>query len=70
MKLQPAPRQYDQGQEQETRNQIERADALTHKKGRHIDLGGNSFYVILTSPNGTRYSVTVSDAGALVVTAV
>lgn len=68
MKLPPAPGQYSQANEQQTRNEQEKADRDNHKKGRHIDLGGSDFYVILTSPNGTRHSVTVSNAGALVVT--
>jgi hypothetical protein len=68
-RLQQAPAQYSKGSEQEFRNEMERRDAEAHKKGRHLDLGGSDYYVILTSSNGTRYSVTVSDAGALVVTA-
>lgn len=69
MKLQPAREKYDRQADQEFRNAVERMDGENFKKRQHIDLGGNAFYVILTSPNGTRYSVTVSNAGALVVTA-
>jgi hypothetical protein len=68
-RLQKAPGAYSQMSEQELRNELERRDAEAHKKGRHLDLGGPDFYIIHTSANGTRYSVTVSDAGALVVTA-
>lgn len=69
MRLQQAPDAYSARSEQEMRNALQRADDENHKKGRHIDMGGSDFYIIMTSPNGTRYSVTVSNAGALVVTA-
>jgi hypothetical protein len=68
-KLGAAPGQYDQRAEQELRTEMDRRDLLVHKKGRHLDLGGSQFYVVLYSPNGSRWSVTVSNAGALVVTA-
>ena len=42
---------------------IEAADKMNYKRGQDVDIGGNS--LILTAPNGTRYKVVVSDAGAL-----
>ena len=48
--------------------QIERADRENHKRGRDIEVGVGR--VILTSPNGTRYSVTVDNAGTLSTVAV
>lgn len=64
-----APDKYSQLNEQQFRNEMEKRDLQTHKKGRHIDLGGEDFYIIMTSPNGNRWALTVSNAGALVVTA-
>jgi hypothetical protein len=37
---------------------------------KDIEIQGSANGLILESPNGTRYRVTVSNAGALVVTAV
>lgn len=68
-KLAPSPPKYDQRLDQELRTEMERRDLMVHKKGRHIELGGPDFYIVLTAPNGNRYSLTVSNAGALVVTA-
>ncbi len=68
-KLGAALAAYSQRADQELRNEVERRDLSYHKKGQHIDLGGSDKYIILTSPNGSRWSVTVSNAGALVVTA-
>ena len=69
IKLGLAPETYDRRLEQEFRTEVDKRDLMVHKKGRHIDLGGNDFYIIMYSPNGSRWSVTVSNAGALVVTA-
>lgn len=69
IKLGPAPEKYDRRLEQEFRTEVDKRDLTTHKKGRHIDLGGSQFYVIMYSPNGSRWAVSVSNAGALVVTA-
>lgn len=42
---------------------IEQADAQNHKKEQDIEVG--SADLILTSPNGTRYKVTVDNSGNL-----
>jgi len=42
---------------------IEQADAQNHKRERDIEVGDAS--VILTSANGTRYKLVISDAGVL-----
>lgn len=42
---------------------IEAADKMNYKRGQDVDIGGNS--LILTSPDGTRYKVVVSNAGLL-----
>lgn len=69
IKLGAAPSKYDQRLEQEFRTEVDKRDRMVHKKGRHIDLGGSDFYVIMYSPNGSRWAVSVSNAGALTVTA-
>jgi hypothetical protein len=42
---------------------IEQADSQNHKRERDIEVGDAS--IILTSANGTRYKLVVSDAGVL-----
>jgi hypothetical protein len=69
IKLGAAPSKYDQRAEQELRTEVDRRDLMVFKKGAHLDLGGSSFYIVLYSPNGNRWAVSVSNAGALTVTA-
>lgn len=47
---------------------IEQADRMNYKRGQDIEVGTNS--VILTAPNGMRYRLVVSNAGALSTVAV
>jgi len=42
---------------------IEQADAQNHKKERDIEVG--SAKIIVTSANGTRHQIDISDAGVL-----
>jgi hypothetical protein len=65
--LPPAPPQYNARNEAQTREAIAQADAASHKKGQDIELGAAK--LILKSPNGTRWALTVSNAGALSATA-
>lgn len=67
MRLQnPAPT-YQQRLEAERNRQIEQADAENHKRNRDVEIGQGR--LILMSPDGTRWNVTVSNAGALSATA-
>jgi len=50
------------------RQQIERADKQNHKKD--LDIYVSPGRLILTSPDGTKYSVEVDNAGALSTSAV
>lgn len=68
MRLAPAPPGYGRGDLDRTRRQIEQADAQNLKKGQDIEVGSSR--VILTSPNGTRYALTVDNAGVLGTVAV
>jgi hypothetical protein len=58
-----------------------REDAQNHKRGRDLEVGAvplippdptkvNPIRLILTSPNGTRWSILVDDAGALSTVAI
>lgn len=63
MKLQTAPGSYSRSDQQEMRRQLELADGANHKRNRDVEIGVGR--LILTSPNGTRFSITVSDAGVI-----
>jgi hypothetical protein len=47
----------------EISRQVEMADNMNYKRDRDLEIGQNR--VILTSPNGSRYALTVDNAGAL-----
>lgn len=47
---------------------IEAEDRMNYKRNQDIDVGMNS--IILTAPNGMRYKLVVSNAGALSTVAV
>lgn len=47
----------------EIARQVELADAMNYKRDRDLEIGDNR--VILTSPNGSRYALTVDNAGVL-----
>jgi len=69
MKL-PRPRPtYDSQDEAQTRALIEQADGKTLKQGQTIDLPLNAA-IVMTSPNGTRYRLDISDSGVASWTAV
>lgn len=57
---------WNRAQEMERNRQIEAADGENHKRGRDVEIG--EARLILTSPNGTRYSVTVANDGTLSTT--
>jgi hypothetical protein len=63
LKLVIASPRYDVSRETERNRQLEAADRENHKRGRDIEV--NPGRLILTSPDGTRWSVTVDDTGTL-----
>lgn len=63
----PQPK-YDDGFFARVFSQLAAADNRNLKRDQDIEVGQNR--VILTSPNGTRYAVVVSNAGALSASAV
>ena len=52
----------------EIARQVQMADAMNYKRDRDLEIGDNR--VILTSPNGSRYALTVTNAGVLGTTPV
>ena len=63
MKLAKPTRFYDAKAEATNNYTLEQADRNNHKKDKDIEVG--SAAIIITSANGTRYKVEVSDAGVL-----
>jgi hypothetical protein len=61
--------EYDRQQQAEMHLTLEIVDRSNFKHFEDVDLA-NSERLILVSANGTRYSVVVSDAGALSTTAI
>lgn len=68
MKLPLPVIEYNRRQAGENNRIIEQADRENHKRGRDVEIGAAR--LILTSPNGTRYSIEVDDAGNLSASAV
>ena len=56
---------YDPRGEQTVRGLIEAADRDNLKRGRDLDLGTAAAGLILVSPDGTRWRLTVADDGTL-----
>ena len=67
MKLPRPGVKYDQIEEQSFRRALELADALNRKKNADIELGQDEKLVI-RSPNGSRFYLTVSNLGVLTAT--
>jgi hypothetical protein len=69
LRLSPPEAEYDQERETARNLSLENADRSNFKHFEDVDLA-NDERLILVSTNGTRYSVTVTDAGVLGTTAV
>ncbi len=54
---------YDQRNEAETRNLVVRAFAQFFRRGSDVEVGAGR--VILKSPDGTRWALTVADDGTV-----
>ena len=63
MRLQNAPAQYSSTYQSSINLDLEQSDELNHKKNQDVEVGAAR--LILRSPNGTRYSVTVDNSGTL-----
>jgi len=67
MILPAAPEKYSDIDTNKMNLQIEQADQLNHKKNQDVEVGAAR--LILKSPNGTRYSITVDNSGNVGATA-
>jgi len=63
MILPNSPNAYDQGVESQRNLQLEQADDMNRKKNQDIELRNDR--LILQSPNGTRYKLSVDNTGNL-----
>ena len=63
MRLPDPSAKYDIRRESERNRILEQADTTNLKRGQDIELSEGR--MILRSPNGTRYAVTVDNAGNL-----
>ena len=62
----PRPKNNDKDMTEMAR-QIEQADIMNYKRDRDVEMSNNR--LILTSPNGSRYALTVDNAGVIGTTA-
>ena len=67
MKLPRPGVEYNQIEEQSFRRALELADALNRKKNANIEMGQDEL-IIIRSPNGTRFYLSVSNLGVLTAT--
>ncbi|HKU64440.1 MAG TPA: hypothetical protein VJQ06_05230 [Rhizomicrobium sp.] len=67
MILPKAPASYDSGDEQRTRHAITQEDKLNRKTTSDVEVGKQR--LVLTSPNGSRWSLSISNGGVLSTTA-
>ena len=67
MKLPNPAGAYNPRMEIERNRQIEQADAQNRKQGRDVEIGNNK--LVLRSPDGSRWQITVSNTGTISATA-
>lgn len=67
MRLPPSPLIYRPEDDQTVRSMVQRADDENHKRNRDVEISPGR--LIIKSPNGTRYSIEVSNAGVISATA-
>jgi hypothetical protein len=67
MKLPRPGVEYNQIEEQSFRRALELADAINRKKNANIEMGQDEL-IIIRSPNGTRFYLSVSNLGVLTAT--
>jgi hypothetical protein len=69
LRLSPPPGDYDREWETDRNIELESSDRSNFKHFEDVDLANNE-RIIMVSANGTRYSLTVTDAGVLGTAAV
>lgn len=68
MKLSRPLPTYDPNQRASDNFSLEQADRANHKRDQDIEVGTAN--IILTSPNGTRYSISIDNSGTLTTAAI
>lgn len=68
MKLANPPERYDRRDQAVMRRQIEQSIARAYQRGQDVELP-RGVRLILSSPNGTRYAISVADNGDLLTEA-
>lgn len=63
MSLASAPAVYSREDQNRVRAELDRRDAQNQKRGRDLEMGPAR--IILSSPNGTRYALTVANDGTV-----
>lgn len=64
MSLLRAPDTYSREDQDRLRTDLDKMDAANRKTGRDVEVAGSE-RLILSSPNGSRWDIQVSNAGAL-----
>jgi hypothetical protein len=63
MKLPAPPSRYDPSREADRNRLLEQADLQNHKRGRDLFVAPGR--VVIVSPDGTAWALTVSDTGTV-----
>lgn len=69
MKLHIPTPAYDQSREITRNSLLEQADRMNRKLLQDVEIAGDE-RLILSSPNGTRWKITVSNTGTISATAI
>lgn len=64
MSLLRAPNAYSREDQDRLRTDLDKMDAKNRKTGQDVEVAGSE-RLILSSPNGSRWDIQVSNAGAL-----
>jgi hypothetical protein len=59
-----APNAYSREDQDRLRTELDKMDAKSRKAGQDVEVAGSE-RLILSSPNGSRWDIQVSNAGAL-----
>ena len=68
MRLPDVPNSYLSSRERERNRTLEREDRRNQKVEQDVDIGGAR--LVITSPDGTRFSITVSNGGTIAATSI
>lgn len=66
MRLPPSPSVYSQQDDQTMRAMVQQANDQNHKRNRDVEISPGR--LILKSPDGTRWSIEVDNAGVVSAT--